>query len=232
MAEETPAEQEDRLQRREERLEKQHARLKDPPPKGGGNPKTSSVSEGVSGILSFFEDHKIALLAVGAIFVLVAVVIFIQQQNSNSTNSANAANDTGTAQNPGYQDVGTAYSLDQLTQQLDAIQQQLGTSTTTGSTTTTTTTGSGSGSTTSNPPPKTKSAPTYWPSADGLLGPGIRILIQNGQYLYRSENQGPTNTHGGFLPVPLPSGTKYKPGAQGRYYYETPGTNTWKLLGE
>jgi hypothetical protein len=229
MADETPQEQEERLNRREERLARQHERLKDPPPKGGGGSSGGrsggGIGAGLAGIGAFFAEHKITVVIVAVAGAIVLIGLYLQNKNS-STTAANAANTTGQAQNPAYQDVGTAMSLDQLTQQLNAIQQQLANQNTTTTTPTKPPTPwpkpwqSGNG-----PQPKQTGNPQPWPASSGLLGPNVRIMIVNGQYEYRSPSTG-----GMFRNVPLPGGTQYKPGGGGRYYYELPGTTQWKTL--
>jgi hypothetical protein len=61
----------------------------------------------------------------------------------------------------------------------------------------------------------------------GLLGPGIRFFpnyVGNTAY-YRGPKTG-----GKIIPVPVPAGTTFQPGANGRVWYQTPGTHQGQLL--
>lgn len=213
MAEETPAEQEERLQRREERLAKQHERLKDPPPHndGGSAPKADSVGKGVGGFFSFIVDHKIASFAVASVIVLIIIVYYINTQGAGGQ-YGNAANATGQAQNPGYQDVGTAEALTQLTSQLNSIEQQLANPSTT-------TSGSGNG---------IGNGPTWWdnPGSKGLLGGlGAEIKKVGDQYYFRDKGTG-----NAWEAIPLPPGTKISRGRDNRWWYILPGETKKRLL--
>lgn len=64
-------------------------------------------------------------------------------------------------------------------------------------------------------------------AAGGLLGAGARIFPNyvGTAYYYRSPKTG-----GKIVPIPLPAGTCYQPGAQGRYWYQSPCGSAGKLL--
>lgn len=64
-------------------------------------------------------------------------------------------------------------------------------------------------------------------TGQGLLGKGVRIFpdYHGSQYYYR----GPT-TGGKIIPIPLPAGTRYAPGGNGRYWYWLPGNSKQMLL--
>ena len=72
-----------------------------------------------------------------------------------------------------------------------------------------------------------KATPTQSSSGGGLLGPHVRVFpnFKAGQFYYRSPQTG-----GKIVPVPLPSGTRYAPGANGRYWYWLPGSSQQQLL--
>lgn len=116
MSEETPAEREERLQRAEERLGKQHNRLMEQPPSGGGG-----GGGGFKGFFSNLGEHKVMLI--GAIVGIAFVIYVIYKGRVNPTTTANQQGSLG---NAGYQDSGVAYALTQLGQQLNNLQAQMG----------------------------------------------------------------------------------------------------------
>jgi hypothetical protein len=128
MADETPQEKEERLQKQEERLQKQHVRLKERAslPKGGGSSGGGGGGgKGFGEVFSFLAEHKITMFVVGGVAVLAAVIYFINSSgNGNNTGSTSANTPTQLA-NSGYQDAGTAYALDQLTTELQNIQNEI-----------------------------------------------------------------------------------------------------------
>lgn len=115
MADETPAEREERLQKAEDRLQRAKERHKEEaavPEKtrGGGG-----FGKAVAGIGSFFGEHKIIILAVVG-FGIVAYIIYKSQSGATTANTANQQGSLA-----GQQDANTASALDSLQTQLNNL---------------------------------------------------------------------------------------------------------------
>lgn len=117
MADESPSEREERLQRQEERLQHQHERVKEM----RTMPKTSSVGSALAGIGSFFGEHKLIVAAV----IGFGVVAYIIMRNRQTSVPNSAVAQPGSLGNSGYQDSGTAYALTNLGQELNNLQATL-----------------------------------------------------------------------------------------------------------
>lgn len=113
---ETPSEREERLTHQEERLQKAHQRRMEQEPSG-----SSGGGGGIGKIGLFLSEHKTGVI----IGIAAAVVLFIfikNQQSSSANQSPNFAGGTQSGALPS--DLQTA--LDQLTQQYNTIETQLG----------------------------------------------------------------------------------------------------------
>lgn len=120
MADESPAEREERLQKAEDRLQRAKERHKEESQvpertKGGGG-----FGKAVAGFGSFFGEHKLIILAVVG-FGIVAYIIY----RSRSGATTSAANQQGSL--AGYQDSNTASALQNLQTQLNNLRDTIGT---------------------------------------------------------------------------------------------------------
>ena len=203
MADETPAEREERLQRQEERLAKQHERLSNPPPaRGGGGGGGGKFLAGIGG---FIGEHKIIVIGIG--LGIVAFVIYMSYRNSNNT--TNGSNAQGSLGNAGYQDQGTAYALTQLSQQMDALQNQL----------------DKLNNPTSPPPGSTPPPPSQigWPTT-ALAGMKIWQGTQSHNIFFGPKGPQPGRTNQTALSSLFPAGTTFRVSGNQLFYTEPGGT--------
>lgn len=224
MAEETPSEREERLQRQEERLKSQHERLSNPPPareSGGGG------GGALSGIGTFFAEHKVAVIVTGGI-LLVAVVIYYLSQQGAQGSAATPSNEQGSLGNAGYQDQGVAYALTQLGQQLNNLNTAFSNVAQGGTTTTppATTPPAGTTDTGTNPPPtqggtgQTASAPFNL----DLSQFGNMTFFKGAQGRFWAATDTPGNMSKTNLSQFFPEGTTFsQQGRNGPLWYTVPG---------
>jgi hypothetical protein len=139
--EETPQEKEERLQSREDRLGKQNERLKERQNSGQSGSGGSSLFGGSSpGRLgsphangeSFIGEHKVGIMVAAGLCVLGYYLWTAHTNSSTAVNALSAgtaaAPQGGTAAGPNVGttgDAGTTYGIQQLTNQLAAIQTSL-----------------------------------------------------------------------------------------------------------
>lgn len=121
MADETPSEREERLQKAENRLQQAKERHKEESQVPERTRTGGGFGKAVAGIGSFFGEHRLIILAVVG-FGIVAYIIY---KSRSGATTAGATNQQGSL--AGQQDANTASALQNLQTQLNNLRDTIGT---------------------------------------------------------------------------------------------------------